>query len=60
LQRLRELGWIEGSNITMEYRWVELRGPGAPILTFPGLALALAMNSGTVLVGNWEFLAALG
>jgi hypothetical protein len=60
LQRLRELGWIEGSNIMMEYRWVELRGPAAPILTFPGLALASAMNSGTVLVGNWEFLAALG
>jgi putative tryptophan/tyrosine transport system substrate-binding protein len=23
LQRLRELGWIEGRNLTMEYRWAE-------------------------------------
>jgi putative tryptophan/tyrosine transport system substrate-binding protein len=25
LQRLRELGWIEGSNIAIEYRWAEGR-----------------------------------
>ena len=24
-QRLRELGWIEGRNITIEYRWAEGR-----------------------------------
>src|SRR4029077_15610601 len=23
LQRLRELGWIEGRNLTVEYRWAE-------------------------------------
>jgi ABC-type uncharacterized transport system substrate-binding protein len=25
LQRLRELGWVEGSNIAIEYRWTEER-----------------------------------
>ena len=26
LQRLRELGWIEGRNITIEYRWADNQG----------------------------------
>jgi putative ABC transport system substrate-binding protein len=25
VQRLRELGWIDGRNVTMEYRWGEGR-----------------------------------
>jgi ABC-type uncharacterized transport system substrate-binding protein len=25
VQRLRELGWIEGRNLTIEYRWAEAR-----------------------------------
>ena len=25
VQRLRELGWIEGRNIAIEYRWTETR-----------------------------------
>jgi putative ABC transport system substrate-binding protein len=27
VQRLRELGWIEGRNIAIEYRWAEARSP---------------------------------
>jgi putative ABC transport system substrate-binding protein len=26
VQRLRELGWIEGRTVTIEYRWAEGRG----------------------------------
>src|SRR4249919_3248953 len=26
VQRLRELGWIEGRNLAIEYRWAEGRG----------------------------------
>ena len=26
LQRLRELGWVEGRNLAIEYRWAEGRG----------------------------------
>jgi putative ABC transport system substrate-binding protein len=29
VQRLRELGWIEGRNLTMEYRWAEGRNDRA-------------------------------
>src|SRR5262249_51890729 len=30
VQRLRELGWIEGRNIAIEYRWLEGRTERAP------------------------------
>ncbi len=32
VQRLRELGWIDGSTITIEYRWAEGRFERAPAL----------------------------
>jgi putative ABC transport system substrate-binding protein len=32
LKRLRELGWIEGDNVTMEYRWAEGRTERLPAL----------------------------
>jgi hypothetical protein len=36
-------------------RWMELPVPDDAILILPGLALAWAMNSGTVLAGNEGF-----
>ena len=30
--RLRELGWIEGRNLTIEYRWAEGRYDRSPAL----------------------------
>ena len=32
VQRLRELGWIEGRNLTIEYRWAEGRFDRSPAL----------------------------
>jgi len=32
VQRLRELGWIDGSTVTIEYRWAEGRFERAPAL----------------------------
>jgi putative ABC transport system substrate-binding protein len=32
IQRLRELGWIEGRNLTIEYRWAEGRYDRSPAL----------------------------
>ncbi|MCX7314915.1 MAG: ABC transporter substrate-binding protein [Alphaproteobacteria bacterium] len=32
VQRLRELGWIDGSTVTIEYRWAEGRFDRAPVL----------------------------
>jgi putative tryptophan/tyrosine transport system substrate-binding protein len=32
VQRLRELGWIEGRNVTIEYRWAEGHPERAPDL----------------------------
>src|SRR5580765_3950222 len=30
VQRLRELGWIEGRNVAIEYRWAETRFERSP------------------------------
>src|SRR5262245_47243991 len=30
VQRLRELGWIEGRNVAIEYRWAETRFKRSP------------------------------
>ena len=32
VQRLRELGWIEGQTVTIEYRWVEGRFERSPAI----------------------------
>jgi ABC-type uncharacterized transport system substrate-binding protein len=39
VQRLRELGWIEGSNVRIEYRWAEGRFDRSPELIGELLAL---------------------
>src|SRR5207249_4249168 len=48
-QRLRELGWIEGRTITIEYRWVDERGERfAEIATeFVRLKVDVIVTSGT-------------
>ena len=33
VQRLRELGWVEGQTVTIEYRWVEGRFERSPAIT---------------------------
>src|SRR5262249_19682216 len=33
VQRLRELGWIEGRNVAIEYRWMEGRNERAAEIT---------------------------
>jgi putative tryptophan/tyrosine transport system substrate-binding protein len=49
VQRLRELGWIEGRNITIEYRWAEGREERfAEIATeFAQLKVDVIIASGT-------------
>src|SRR6516165_10483243 len=32
VQRLRELGWVEGQTVTIEYRWVEGRFERSPAI----------------------------
>ena len=39
VQRLRELGWIEGRTITLEYRWAEGRSEARRRPILPGTEL---------------------
>ena len=52
VQRLRELGWIEGRTVTIEYRWAEGRFERATeiIAEFVRLAVDVIVASGTTLV----------
>ena len=45
VQRLRELGWIEGRTVAIEYRWAEGRGE-----RFPGIAAEFARLKVDVIV----------
>jgi putative ABC transport system substrate-binding protein len=49
VQRLRELGWIEGRNIAIEYRWAEGRTDRAAEIAaeFVWLKIAIIVTSGT-------------
>src|SRR6186997_2559806 len=49
LQRLRELGWIEGQTIALEYRWAEGRNERfAEIVTdLVGLKVDVIVTQGT-------------
>src|SRR4029450_13229729 len=51
VQRLRELGWIEGRTITIEYRWAEGREE-----RFPELAAELVRLKVDIIV-TWGTLA---
>src|SRR6266513_4878804 len=50
VQRLRELGWIEGRNVAIEYRWAEGRGERSPeiIAEFIRLKVDVIVTHGTV------------
>jgi len=52
LQRLRELGWIEGQSIVIEYRWAEGRTERATEIAteFVRLKVDIILTSGTALV----------
>jgi putative ABC transport system substrate-binding protein len=49
VQRLRELGWIEGRTIAIEYRWAEGRSEGAAEIAaeFVRLKVAIIVTGGT-------------
>ena len=53
-QTLRELGWVEGRNITVEYRWAEGRAD-----QLPRLAAELAGLKVDVIYSAWGTPAAL-
>jgi ABC-type uncharacterized transport system substrate-binding protein len=48
VQRLRELGWIEGRNVAIEYRWAETRFERSPeiIAEFVRLKVDVILTSG--------------
>jgi hypothetical protein len=48
-RRLRELGWIEGRNVTIEYRWAESRFERSPaiIAEFVRLKVDVIVTHGT-------------
>jgi putative ABC transport system substrate-binding protein len=48
MQRLRELGWIEGSNVAIEYRWAEGRNERAAEIAaeFARLKVDMIVTSG--------------
>jgi ABC-type uncharacterized transport system substrate-binding protein len=49
VQRLRELGWIEGRNVAIEYRWAEARFERSPeiIAEFVRLKVDVIVTHGT-------------
>jgi putative ABC transport system substrate-binding protein len=49
VQRLRELGWVEGLNVTIEYRWAETRFERSPgfIAEFVRLRVDVIVTHGT-------------
>ena len=52
VQRLRELGWIEGRNVVIEYRWAEGRSERAAEIAaeFDRLKVSVIVTSGAVLL----------
>ena len=46
VQRLRELGWIEGRTITIEYRWEEGREDRYAELAAPVALAQVAFDAG--------------
>jgi putative ABC transport system substrate-binding protein len=52
VQRLRELGWIEGRNIAIEYRWAEGRSERAADIAaeFARLKVEVIVTSGAILL----------
>jgi putative ABC transport system substrate-binding protein len=52
IQRIRELGWVEGRNLAIEYRWAEGRAERAAEMAaeFVQLRVEVIVTSGTPLV----------
>src|SRR6516165_5570573 len=52
VQRLRELGWVEGRNVVIEYRWAEGRSHRYTEIAaeFVRLSVDVIVTSGTVAV----------